>query len=65
MNGEEINVMAFVKGDDRYIFIFRGDKAPDVLHMMCRWALNPELSFSWIDAEAVSTKVRAMSEAKS
>ena len=55
---QDINVLALVKGDERYIFLYDDDHRSDALRMLGRFASNPELSFSWYDAAVLSQRVR-------
>ena len=54
----EINVVAIVKGDERYVFMFDEDSRAETLRTLGRYASNPELSFSWYDAAVLSQKIR-------
>lgn len=54
----DINVLALVKGEERYVFLFDDDHRAEVLRVLGRYASNPELSFSWYDAAVLSQKVR-------
>ena len=64
MNGE-INVVALVRGEEQYIFMFDEANRTETLRMLGRYAADPELSFSWYDAAVLSQKVRDMLPAKS
>jgi hypothetical protein len=55
---QDINVLALVKGEERYIFLFDDDSRAATLRTLGRFASNPELSFSWYDAAVLSQKVR-------
>jgi hypothetical protein len=55
---EDINVVALVKGSERYIFLYDDDNRARALRMLGRYASNPELSFSWYDAAILSQKIR-------
>lgn len=55
---EDINVLALVKGEERYIFLYDDNHRADALRTLGRYASNPELSFSWYDAAVLSQKVR-------
>lgn len=55
---KEINVLALVKGNERYIFLFDDDNRVEMLRQFGRFAANPELSFTWYDAAVMSQKVR-------
>jgi hypothetical protein len=53
-----MNVLALVKGSERFIFLY-DDESPDaLLHELGRCAADPELSFTWYDAAVLSQKVR-------
>ena len=55
---EDINVLALVKGEERYVFLFDDAHKAEVLRVLGRFASNPELSFSWYDAAVLSQKIR-------
>ena len=55
---QDINVLALVKGSERYIFLFDDDNRSEALRTLGRYASNPELSFSWYDAAVLSQKIR-------
>lgn len=55
---QEINVLALVKGEERYIFLFDDNNRSEALRQLGRYASNPELSFSWYDAAVLSQKIR-------
>jgi hypothetical protein len=54
----DINVLALVKGEERYIFLFDDSHRSEALRTLGRFASNPELSFSWYDAAVLSQRVR-------
>jgi hypothetical protein len=54
----DINVLALVKGNERYIFLFDDASRAEALRTLGRYASNPELSFSWYDAAVLSQKIR-------
>jgi hypothetical protein len=54
----DINVLALVKGDERYIFLYDDTKRAETLRIFGRYASNPELSFSWYDAAVLSQRLR-------
>ena len=60
---DDINVLALVKGDERYIFLYDDAHRGETLRMLGRYASNPELSFSWYDAAVLSQKIRQESQA--
>ncbi|MEM9942874.1 MAG: hypothetical protein AAF939_15020 [Planctomycetota bacterium] len=55
---QDINVVALVKGEERYIFLFNDEKKSDTLRTLGRYASDSKLSFSWYDAAVLSQKVR-------
>jgi hypothetical protein len=57
---KEINVLALVKGEERYIFLYDDERRVETLRMLGRYAADPQLSFSWYDAAVMSKKIREM-----
>ncbi len=55
---KDINVLALVKGKERYIFLFDDENRAEALRTLGRYASNQELSFSWYDAAVLSQKIR-------
>ena len=55
---QDVNVVALVKGEERYIFLFNDEKKSETLRTLGRYASNSKLSFSWYDAAVLSQKVR-------
>ncbi len=55
---QDINVLALVKGTERYVFLYDDASRAETLRTLGRFASNPELSFSWYDAAVLSQKVR-------
>ena len=55
---QEINVLALVKGQERYVFIYNDDNRSETMRILGRYASNPDLSFSWYDAAVLSQKIR-------
>lgn len=54
----EVNVLALVKGQERYVFIYNEENRSETMRILGRYASNPELSFSWYDAAVLSQKMR-------
>jgi hypothetical protein len=59
---QDINVLALVKGAERYIFFYTDEMRAETLRMLGRYASNPELSFTWYDAAVLSQKIRQESQ---
>ncbi|MBU4273094.1 MAG: hypothetical protein KKA28_14635 [Planctomycetes bacterium] len=53
-----MNVLALVKGTERYVFLYNDANRAETLRMLGRYASNPELSFTWYDAAVLSQKIR-------
>lgn len=53
---QEVNVLALVKGEERYVFLYTGQNRDDVVEMFGRYASDPELSFTWRDAAVMTQK---------
>jgi hypothetical protein len=58
MPARDINVIALVKGGERYVFLYDDDSRAEALKTLGRYAANPDLSFSWYDASVLGQKVR-------
>jgi hypothetical protein len=55
---QDINVLALVKGAERYVFLYDDSSRAETLRTLGRYASNPELSFTWYDAAVLSQKIR-------
>lgn len=55
---QDINVLALVKGGERYVFLYDDASRAETLRVLGRYASNPDLSFSWYDAAVLSQKIR-------
>lgn len=56
----EINVLAMMKGEERYVFLYDDKNRTETLRMLGRYAADPQLSFTWYDAAVMSKKIREM-----
>jgi hypothetical protein len=59
---QDINVLALVKGEERYVFLYDDQSRAETLRTLGRFASNPELTFSWYDAAVLSQKIRQESK---
>jgi hypothetical protein len=59
---QDINVLALVKGSERYVFLYDDARRAETLRTLGRFASNPELSFTWYDAAVLSQKIRQESQ---
>ena len=55
---EDINVLALVKGRERYVFLYDDANRAETLRTLGRFASNPSLSFTWYDAAVLSQRIR-------
>jgi len=58
MPSRDINVIALVKGEERYVFLYDDDSRDEAIRAIGRHAANPELNFTWYDAAVLAQKVR-------
>lgn len=54
----EVNVLALVKGTERYVFLYDDAHRADTLRTLGRYASDPSLSFTWYDAALLAQKAR-------
>lgn len=54
----DINVVAIVKGGEKYIFLYNDANRAECLRRLGLFASNPDLSFTWYDAACLSNKIR-------
>lgn len=54
----EVNVLALVKGEERFLFMFDDKNRDETLRTLARFAADPDLDFSWYDAAMLSRKIR-------
>ncbi|MDR3108231.1 MAG: hypothetical protein LBU65_00900 [Planctomycetaceae bacterium] len=62
---QDINVLALVKGQERYVFLYNDQNRAETLRVLGRFASNPDLSFTWYDAAVLSQKIRQESQKQS
>ena len=55
---DDINVLALVKGSERYVFLYDDTNRSQALRTLGKYASNPDLSFTWYDAAVLSQKIR-------
>lgn len=54
----DVNVLALVKGEERYLYLYEDSQQADALRALGRHASNPDLSFTWYDAAVLSKRIR-------
>jgi hypothetical protein len=57
---DEVNVVALVRGEEQYVFVFDEARRTQLLRLLGRFAADPELSLTWYDAAILSQKIREM-----
>lgn len=54
----ELNVLALVKGQERYIFVYDDDSRSELIDVLRNQAASPRLSLTWFDALVLTRKAR-------
>jgi hypothetical protein len=54
----EVNVLALIKGNERYVYVYDDDSREPLLHAFEAHAADPELSLNWFDAAVLARKAR-------
>jgi hypothetical protein len=54
----EFNVLALIKGQERYVFVYDDSSREALLDAFRDSAADPQLSFTWFDAAVLSEKAR-------
>lgn len=57
-----VNVLALVKDNQRYVFLFDDDSYDQLLCQLGESASDEDLNFTWYDAAVLSQRVRQMRE---
>jgi hypothetical protein len=60
MHNDHVNVLAMIKGEEKYVFLYSEENRIEMLRTLGRYAADPELSFSWYDAAIMSKKIREL-----
>jgi hypothetical protein len=58
----EFNVLALVKGAERYVYVYDDDSRRSLLDAFQEQAADPQLSLNWFDAAVLAQKVRAQEQ---
>lgn len=54
----ELNVLALIKGDERFIFVYDDDSKEAVVEDIYSKASDPGVSLNWFDAQVLAQRVR-------
>lgn len=55
---DEVNVLALIKGQEHYIFIYDEASRPTLIDNFRDLAADPNVNLSWFDAMVLTTKAR-------
>jgi hypothetical protein len=58
----DIDVVAVVKGEERYVILYNAETRAAALRQLGRWAGDETLSFTWYDAAVASQRIRESDE---
>jgi hypothetical protein len=61
----ELNVLALLKGSERYVFIYDEQSREPLLETFRAQAANPELSLNWFDAAVLTQKAHEQADTDS
>lgn len=54
----DVHVTVLVKGEERYIFVWRTEQAMEVLRTIGRFASSEQLSLNWFDAARLGKSIQ-------
>jgi hypothetical protein len=60
----EFNVLALIKGEERYIYVYDDDSRAGLLDSFRDQAADPGLTFTWFDAAVLTDKAREQAAAQ-
>lgn len=58
----EFNVLALIKGAERYVFVYDDSSRTSLLDALRDLAANPHVAFSWFDAAVLTDKAREQAQ---
>lgn len=56
--GREFNVLALIKGEEHYIYVYDDASFSPLVEMLRAQAADPELSLNWFDVAVLTRKAR-------
>ena len=59
--GRELNVLALIKGSERYVYLYDDDSCEPLLRTFQEQAADPDLSLNYFDAAVLARKAREQS----
>ncbi len=61
--GREFNVLALIKGEERYVYVYDDASRSPLLETFRAQAADPNLSLNWFDAAVLTRKAREQAAA--
>ncbi|MFO0880887.1 MAG: hypothetical protein U0840_26460 [Gemmataceae bacterium] len=61
---QEFNVLALIKGDERYVYVYDDASREALVEALNLQAGDPQLSLSWFDAVVLTQKAEEQSHTK-
>ena len=62
MHNKDFHVLALVKGEHQFVYIFDDMGWDDLVETLCQQAEDPNLEFSWFDAALLSHRAKTQIE---
>lgn len=62
MHNKDFHVLALVKGEHQFVYIFDEMGWEDLVETLCQQAEDPNLEFSWFDAALLSHRAKTQIE---
>lgn len=63
--GREFNVLALIKGQERYVYVYDDESRSSLLDAIRAQAADANLSLSWFDAAVLTQKIKEQTAALS
>ena len=62
MQNKDFHVLALVKGEHQFVYIFDEMGWDDLVETLCQQAEDPDIEFSWFDAALLSHRAKTQIE---
>ena len=59
----ELNVLALIKGNERYVYVYDDPSRPALIDLFRDQAADPRLNLTWFDAAVLTEKAREQARA--
>jgi hypothetical protein len=60
MTNSGCQLMLYQRGQENYALLYERKDPASAMRTLGRWAMNPELAFTWHDATVMSLRVRRL-----